>query len=63
MACQRKEEEEEEEEIGYTSMKFRADLCYYKQHYDEADMWYRKVLQQLPKTHTPVRICTFIYVL
>ena len=33
-------------------------VLYYKQHYDEADMWYRKVLQQLPKTHTPVRTCT-----
>ena len=28
MACQ-KEEEEEEGEMGYTLMKFHADLCYY----------------------------------
>ena len=54
-------QKEEEGEIDYTLMKFRADLCYYKQHYDEADMWYRKVLQQLPKTHTPVRTCACMY--
>ena len=61
MTRQKEEEEEEEGEIDYTLIKFRVDLCYYKQHYDEADMWYRKVLQQLLKTHTPVKTCTCMY--
>ena len=41
-------------------MKFRADLCYYKQHYDEADVWYRKLLQQLLKTHSSENMYMYV---
>ena len=34
--------------------KFKADLCYHKQQYDDAIGWYKMVLKHLPKTNGQV---------